>query len=91
MTNEQLIALARKHARGHSFYSDNAIVMSPAALRSLLQAVADAAREQDAKACLIFQNEWYELADIDAGEINFAGRCEDAIRNLKGTLPEMEG
>lgn len=90
--NEKLIKLAQKHGAALSQHMPSMLlIVDGDVLCSLLQAVHDAAIERAADACLVFQNEWHELADVDAGRINFAGRCEDAIRNLKGTLPEMEG
>lgn len=87
MTDEQkqLIKQAQKHgAEIDSGLRSTWITFSYAELRSLLQAVADASYERAADECLskhVNGNWKYDHRD----------ECADAIRNLKGTLPEMEG
>lgn len=88
MTDEQLIALARKHGATQPLTTPNVLMLDASVLRSLLQAVADASYERAAGTCDKAQEEWGDRTG-DYGTQAYLSAKE--IRNLKGTLPEMEG
>ena len=99
--DEQLIALARKHGGksavtvkgddehdGVFAVDEKVILFTPDQLRSLLQAVADASYERAADGCEATAlnrravEDWFVRKGIE--------HAANEIRNLKGTLPEME-
>lgn len=90
MKDEQLIALARKHgAECETVFGFTYPTFTLSNLRSLLQAVHDAAIEhayREIHRALINHRkveDWFVRKGLE--------RAANDIRNLKGTLPDMEG
>ena len=91
LTDEKLIALAVAHGGDELMDFDNCVgvALDAVALRSILQAVADASYERAADGCEATAlnrravEDWFVRKGIE--------HAANEIRNLKGTLPEMEG